>query len=140
MKLSDLIVALLAVSGFMMGFGVFYGSLATTYGTSWEDIAVLNQTTETFEVINKTYTEFESAQTNSTPSLVDAVLNVPKNLWAAGSSAVLLSAQIPNFFGAVIYDTSKWLSIPDWATMIIYGVILVFVIAGIIKMMLAREF
>jgi len=137
MKLTQMLIILLLVAGFASGMIGFYQGMMTSYGKSAEDFSTFNQTTR---IYNKTYEIFDVINTSSRdapPTPID-IIGVPLYLVTGAYNAGMLLLEMPNLFMAMISDGISLAGFPEWAGMIIIGIIMVMIISGIIYFITSR--
>ena len=138
MKLTQIIIIALLVAGFASGMIGFYGGMMDSYGKTTEDLQTFNQTAR---IYNKTYEIFDVINTSSRdapPTPID-LIGVPLYLVTGAYNAGMLLLEIPNLFMAMISDGVKLAVFPEWFGMIIIGIMMVMIIAGIIYFITGRH-
>lgn len=139
MRLSEMIIILLLVSGFVTGFAGFYGAMMTAYDKSPENFSSLEQTTQVYERTEEMY-ERINATSEDQISSGTWVITTPLNLLIGSFRAGLLALQIPNYFQNLFTDLStRVFGVPVWITSMVMALIFIMVIAGIITF-LGKEF
>lgn len=138
MKLSQMLIILLLVAGFASGLIGFYQGMMTSYGKDTESFASFNQTQR---IYNKTYEIFDIMNTtsrNAPPSPID-LIGVPLYLITGAYNAGMLFLEIPNLFMAMVSDAVGLAGFPEWSMLIVMGIIMIMVIAGIIYFITGRN-
>jgi hypothetical protein len=138
MKLSEMLIILLLVAGFASGMIGFYQGMMTSYGKTTENLQTFNQTAR---IYNKTYEIFDIMNTTSRdapPSPID-LIGVPLYLITGAYNAGMLFLEMPNLFMAMISDAVSLAHLPEWSMMIVMGILMVMVIAGIIYFITGRN-
>ena len=137
--LSYLLIILIVISGFVVGYTSFYAALLESYSFTGTNTSSLRKTQEIFNKTEEMYETINASQSQNIEA-GSFLLTAPINLLTGAYRAGILVLNIPNYFQAFIHDMGNMVGVPTWVTDMGMGIILVLIIAGIIMFVLGREF
>jgi hypothetical protein len=137
MRLANILITVLLIGGFSMGFAGFFGSIASPSCLTSHNFTSMNYINQVANTTQSMYGIVNESQTQSFSS--GNILSIaPVNLLFGAYNAGMLILQTPIFFYSMIYDLTSILGFPAWVAIMLYGIILIIVVFSIISFITGR--
>ena len=133
MRLSEMLIILLIVGAFMIGYSGFLTDLSSVYSLNDTGFSNINQTNQVLNITNNTVTTLVEGQIDVF-DVAGALITLPASVMTAAARVGFMVLQIPSYFQNIVGYMVGVSGMPEWIETIIIGIISLMLIAGILRL------